>query len=193
VLTPEAEQTLAELYESDAAQRAAGLPSARRTRNLDRESGRFLRLLAIGMRAQAVLEIGSSNGVSTIWLASAMRETGGTVTGTELLGERAAAANDNLGRAGLAEFGRVIAGDARETVRGLVGPFDLVFIDAEKDDYVAHFGAVLPLVRRGGLIVADNVTSHDLSAYQAFLRDQPGIECVTLPLERGLEITTKVG
>jgi predicted O-methyltransferase YrrM len=192
MLTPETEQTLAELYESDAAQRAAGLPSSQRTRNLDRQSGRFLRLLAIGMRAEAVLEIGSSNGVSTIWLASAMGETGGMVTGTELLAERAAQANANLARAGLADFGRVIAGEARETVRGLVGPFDLVFIDAEKDDYVEHARAVLPLVRRGGLIVADNVISHDLAIYQAFLRAQPGLEHVTLPLERGLEIAAKL-
>jgi caffeoyl-CoA O-methyltransferase len=193
MLTPEVERTLARLYASDAAQRAAGLPSSQRTRNLDRESGRFLRLLAIGMRAQAILEIGSSNGVSTIWLASAARETGGTVSGTELLPERAAEANANLQEAGLSAFGRVLPGDAHESVRTLVGPFDLVFIDAEKDDYVAHLQAVLPLVRPGGVIIADNVISHDASAYQTFLRELPMVESVTLPLERGLEHAVKLG
>ena len=63
-----------------------------------------------------------------------------------------------------------MAGDARATVASLPGPFDLVFIDAEKDDYVDHLQAVADRVRPGGLILADNVISHDLSAYQAMLR-----------------------
>ena len=192
-MTPEAERTLARLYEADAAQRAAGLPSDQRTRNVERASGRFLYLLARAMRAQAILEIGSSNGVSTIWLASAVRESGGQVTGTELLTERAAEANANLREAGLADVARVLPGDARQTIQGLIGPFDLVFIDAEKDDYVDHLAAALPLLRAGGAIVADNVVSHDLSAYQAALRAHPEVETVTLPVGRGLEFTVKRG
>jgi predicted O-methyltransferase YrrM len=191
-MTPEAQRTLARLYESDAAQREMGLPSAQRTRNIERASGHFLHLLALAMRAQAMLEIGSSNGVSTIWLASAAKETAGHVTGTELITERAEEANANLCVAGLAEFGQVIAGDARQTVQGLVGPFDLVFIDAEKDDYGAHFEAALPLLRPGGVVVADNVVSHDLSAYQQLLRGDARVETVTLPVGRGMEFTVKM-
>jgi predicted O-methyltransferase YrrM len=192
-MTPEAERTLARLYESDAAQRAAGLPSSQRTRNIERESGRYLYLLALAMRAEAILEIGSSNGVSTIWLASAARQTGGRVTGTELLPERAEEANANLREAGLADFARVLPGPARQSIRGLVGPFDLVFIDAEKDDYLDHFQATFPLVRPGGAIVADNVISHDVSDYQARLREHPEVETVTVPIGRGLEFTVKRG
>src|SRR5689334_9890428 len=128
MMTSELAALLDRLYADDAAQRAAGLPSSRRTRNVERETGEWLRLVALATGARAILEIGSSNGVSTLWFASAARETGGRVTGTELLPERAAAANANLAAAGLGEFGRVIAGEARDTLATLPGPFDLVFI-----------------------------------------------------------------
>ena len=186
-----AEAVLERLYTEDAAQRAAGLPSSQRTRNLERDTGRWLALLARAIDAREVLEIGSSNGVSTIWLAAAAQHNGGRVTGTEILPERAADANRNLADAGLDAVARVVAGDARTTVASLPGPFDIVFIDAEKDDYVDHFQAVVGRVRLGGLILADNVISHDLSEYQAMLRSSSDVETVTIPIGRGVEFTLK--
>jgi caffeoyl-CoA O-methyltransferase len=186
-----AEAVLERLYTEDAAQRAAGLPSSQRTRNLERDTGRWLALLARATDAREVLEIGSSNGVSTIWLAAAAQHNGGRVTGTEILPERAADANRNLADAGLDAVARVVAGDARTTVASLPGPFDIVFIDAEKDDYVDHFQAVVGRVRLGGLILADNVISHDLSEYQAMLRSSSDVETVTIPIGRGVEFTLK--
>jgi caffeoyl-CoA O-methyltransferase len=186
-----AEAVLERLYTEDAAQRAAGLPSSQRTRNLERDTGRWLVLLARATDAREVLEIGSSNGVSTIWLAAAARLNGGKVTGTEILPERAADANRNLADAGLDAVARVVAGDARTTVASLPGPFDIVFIDAEKDDYVDHFQAVADRVGPGGLILADNVISHDLSEYQAMLRSRSDVETVTIPIGRGVEFTLK--
>jgi len=186
-----AEAVLERLYTEDAAQRAAGLPSSQRTRNLERDTGRWLALLARATDAREVLEIGSSNGVSTIWLAAAAQHNGGRVTGTEILPERAADANRNLADAGLDAVARVVAGDARATVASLPGPFDIVFIDAEKDDYVDHFQAVVRRVRLGGLILADNVISHDLSEYQAMLRSSSDVETVTIPIGRGVEFTLK--
>ncbi len=182
---------LERLYAEDAAQRAANLPSSQRTRNVDRETGRWLALLVRATKARELLEIGSSNGVSTIWLASAARQNGGRVTGTEILPERAVEANRNLADAGLDAVARVVAGDARETVTSLPGPFDLVFIDAEKDDYVDHLEAVVDNVRSGGVILADNVISHDLSAYQSMLRARSDVETVTIPIGRGVEFTLK--
>ena len=148
-------------------------------------------MLARTMNAQAILEVGSSNGVSTIWFALAAMQTGGRVTGTELIPERAAEANRNLAEAGLDSVSEVIPGDARKTVASLSGPFDIVFIDAEKDDYTDHFLAALPLVRSGGVILSDNVVSHDVSAYQAMLRERNDVDTVTLPIERGIEFTVK--
>ena len=192
VAIPEAAKaTLERLYREDAAQREAGLPSSQRTRNIDRNSGRFISILARTMNAQEILEVGSSNGVSTIWFALAAAQTGGTVSGTELIPERAAEANRNLAEAGLSEVAKVIPGDARQTLATLSGPFDIVFIDAEKEDYTGHFMAALPLVRSGGVILSDNVVSHDVSAYQAMLRDRDDVDTVTLPIERGIEFTVK--
>ena len=182
-------ELLDRLYADDAAQRAAWLPSSRRTRNVERETGHWLRLVALAMGARTIVEIGSSNGVSTLWLASAARDTGGAVTGTELLPARAAAANANLAAAGLGDASRVIAGDARATLATLPGPFDLVFIDAEKDDYVGHFAAVIDKMRPNGAILADNVISHDCSAYQAMLRARSDIETATVPIGRGVEFS----
>ena len=175
----------------DAAQRAANLPSSQRTRNVEPETGRWLALLVRATNAREVLEIGSSNGVSTIWLAAAARLNGGKVTGTEILPERAAEANQNLADAGLDAVARVVAGNAQSTVKNLPGPFDLVFIDAEKDDYVDHFEAVAGRVRPGGLILTDNVISHDLSEYQSMLRSRSDVETATIPVGRGVEFTLK--
>jgi caffeoyl-CoA O-methyltransferase len=185
------EAVLERLYAEDGAQRAAGLPSSQRTRNVERQTGRWLALLVRATNARELLEIGSSNGVSTIWLAAAARQNGGQVIGTEILPERVAEANRNLAEAGLDGVARVVAGEARATVASLPGPFDLVFIDAEKDDYVDHFAAVVDRVEIGGLILADNVISHDLSEYQAMLRSRSDVETVTIPIGRGVEFTLK--
>jgi caffeoyl-CoA O-methyltransferase len=191
VADPVVASVLARLYREDTDQRRAGLPSSQRKRNVSIETGRFLMLTARAMGARAVLEIGSSNGVSTIWLALAMRTTGGRVTGTEVLPARVKEANAHLNEAGLAQFGEVVLGDARKTAAALTGPLDLLFIDAEKDDYVDHFKAAFPLLRSGGLVLADNVTSHDIGAYQMMLRARDDVDTVTLPLERGIEFTCK--
>jgi caffeoyl-CoA O-methyltransferase len=190
-VSSQAQRVLDRLYEADHAQRAAGLPSSQRTRNIDNESGHFLHLLAISLRAQVVFEIGSSNGVSTIWLASALALTSGKVIGTEIILDRAAEANKNLSAARLSRFAEVLAGDARDVLNAVADPIDLVFIDAEKDDYSDHFLTVIDKVRVGGVIIADNVISHDCSAYQSLLRSRADVETVTLPLERGLEFTIK--
>jgi predicted O-methyltransferase YrrM len=182
---------LERLYADDAAQRAAGLSSAQRTRNVDHETGRWLNLLIRATNARSILEIGSSNAVSTIWLADAARANGGSVTGTEIIPERAAQANRNLAEAGLDGVARVIPGNARETTASLPGPFDLAFIDAEKDDYVDHFLSIIDRVQTGGLLLADNVVSHDLSAYQAMLRARHDVQTVTVPIGRGIEFTLK--
>ena len=193
MLDAQAKAVLDRLYAEDTAQRAAGLPSSQRTRNVDRETGEWLNLIIRATGARNILEIGSSNAVSTILLADAARATGGRVTGTEIIPERAADANRNLAEAGLSDVATVLAGNAQQTTSSLDGPFDLVFIDAEKDDYPAHLLAIVDRVRPGGLILADNVVSHDCSAYQRLVRERDDLETVTIPLNRGIEFTLKRG
>jgi predicted O-methyltransferase YrrM len=102
-LGAQVDRVLVRLYAEDHEQRRQGLPTEKRTRNIDIESGRFLFTLVLGLQSRRVLEIGSSNGVSTIWLAAAMSRTGGYVHGTEVIPERVALANRNLVEAGVSE------------------------------------------------------------------------------------------
>ena len=179
------------LYAADAAERAAGLPSSARKRNVDRESGLFLSLMARAANSRSILEIGSSNGVSTIWLALAARQTGGHVLSLELDPTRAREAQANLAEAGLADVATVRCGDALAGIQQPDGPFDFVFIDAEKNDYWRHVQNVIELVQPNGLIIADNVISHDITDYQQFVRDRDDLDTITLPLNRGLELSLK--
>lgn len=190
-LGPAIDALLERLYASDHEQRRLGLGIEQRTRNIDIESGRYLFVLAVGARAKTIVEIGSSNGVSTIWWAAAMQRTGGHVTGSDIRADRVEEANANLVEAGFAEFGHVELITADHPIVD-VRDIDILFIDAEKDDYSAHFKRYIDLVRTGGLILADNVTSHDCSAYQAMVRARSDIETVTLTLDRGIEFSVKL-
>lgn len=185
------EAVLDRLYLDDDRQRREGLPASERTRNLTRVSGEYLSIFTRAMNARRVVEIGSSNGVSTIWFAASVRVTGGFVTGTELIVERAAIANANLSEAGLSEFGKVLPGDAHLSLESIDPGVDLAFIDAEKEDYIDHFEAIWPKIRMGGVVIADNVTSHDISDYQTMLSRRADCDTVTVTIERGLEFTIK--
>lgn len=190
MLTPAAQRVIDRLYADDKRQRDAALPGEQRTRNIAPESGHFLRLHLLMTAPRLSLEVGSSNGLSTIWLASAAATYQGYVIGTEILPDRAAAANANLEAAGLADWATVRAGAAAERLESIAPQsVNFVFIDAEKDDYAQHLARVLPLLAPGAIVIADNVISHDCTAYQAYVRGLPGVESLTLPLERGLELS----
>lgn len=127
---------------------------------VSRLQGRWLEMLARMMGAWRILEIGTLAGYSTIWLARALPPEGRLVT-LELNARHAELARKNLARAGFEARVEVVAGDAsvslRELIRRHVPPFDLVFLDADKEGYPGYYEQALKLVRPGGLIVADNV------------------------------------
>lgn len=135
-----------------AANAAAGLPAI----DVSAAQGKFLHLLARGIGARRILEVGTLGGYSTIWLARALPDNG-RLTTLELEPHHAAAARANIVRAGLAERVEIIVGPAVERLAGLAGPFDFAFIDADKPSNVAYIRAALRLVRPGGTIVVDNV------------------------------------
>ena len=182
---------LARLEEEDRAEREAGLPPERRSRQVAPATGRFLFSLAASQAGVEVLEIGGSRGYSSIWLAAGARVLGGRVVSLERDPERAAAWRTNVAEAGLEEWADLVEGDAHETLRSVEDVFDLVFLDAEKDDYEMLFGLARPLLEPGGLVVADNVLSHadPLAAYSAARQADPALSSVTVPLDRGLELT----
>ena len=105
--------------------------------------------------------------------------------------ERCAAWRRNVAEAGLEEWAELVEGDAHATLRGAQDVFDLVFLDAEKADYESLFALARPLLEPGGIVVADNVLSHadTLAAYSAARQADSTLSSVTVPLDRGLELT----
>jgi caffeoyl-CoA O-methyltransferase len=120
-----------------------------------------------------------------------VRYLGGRVLSLEHDPETAAAWRQNVSEAGLEGWVDLVEGDALETLPGIDDVFDVVFIDARKDEYEAYFTLARERVEPGGLIVADNVLSHqdELAAYCEARRADPGLLTVTVPLDRGLELT----
>ncbi len=141
---------------SVAAAEAAGLPAIQ----VSPLQGQWLAILTSAIRAKSVLEIGTLGGYSTIWMARALAP-GGRLISLELDPAHAAVARANLERAGLGDRATVRIGPAADSLRTLAaenaGPFDLIFIDADKTGYPAYWTASLALARRGTLIIADNV------------------------------------
>ncbi len=125
--------------------------------NVPKSGGMFLRLLVECSRAESVLEIGSSNGYSTIWLAMGLEERGGKLITIEIDAGRASMCRENIKKAGLERIVTILEGDAFTIIPTLEGPFDFVFLDAWKADYAGFLNLVMPKVSPGGLIVAHNV------------------------------------
>ena len=182
---------LARLEEEDRAERAAGVPSAQRSRQVAPTTGRLLFALTASQAGIEVLEIGASRGYSSIWLAAGARVLGGRLLSLEHDAVKCEAWRVNLADAGLEEWAELIEGDAFSILDATEDTFDLVFLDAEKDDYEQLFALARPLLEPGALVVADNVTSHaeTLAAYSAARQADPTLSSVTLPLDRGLELS----
>jgi len=185
---------LARLEQEDRAEREAGVPARSRSRQVEPTTGRFLFALAASQAGIEVLEIGGSRGYSSIWLAAGARVLGGRLISLENDPEKCRAWRRNVAEAGIEEWAELVEGDALATLGESQDVFDLVFLDAEKDDYEALFALARPLLEPGGLVVADNVLSHAeaLGAYSAARQADPALTSVTLPLDRGLELTVSL-
>jgi len=184
-------RVLERLEREDADERARGLPSEERSRSVAPATGRFLFSLVASNAGCEVLEIGGSRGYSTIWLAAGVRYLGGRVMSLENHPGRAADWRRNVAEAGLEEWAELVEGDALETLAELDDVFDVVFLDAEKEDYERLFALARTKLEPGGLVVADNVLSQaeTLAAYSAARQADLTLSSVTVPLDRGLELT----
>ena len=182
---------LERLEQEDAAERAAGLPAAERSRAVEPTTGRFLFSLVAPQTDCEVLELGGSHGYSTIWLAAGVRNLGGRVLSVEHDPRKVEAWRRNVAEAGLEDWAELIEGDAKEVVPAIDDVFDVVFLDAEKEDYEELFGLARAKLESGALVVADNVLSHVevLGAYSRARQADPTLESVTVPLDRGLELS----
>ena len=132
---------------------------------LSPDEGELLYLLAVAMQARRVVEFGASFGLSTLYLAAAMRATGGHLVTTEAHPDKCRALRETFARAGLGETVTLLEGDARETLAGVEGPLDLVFLDGWKGMYLTVFGMLEARLRPGALVVADNVDHPAAQSY----------------------------
>jgi caffeoyl-CoA O-methyltransferase len=183
---------LARLEAEDAEERDKDLEVTERSLAVEPTTGRFLFALVAAQEGCEVLEIGGSRGYSSIWLGAGVRYLGGHVLSLEQDPAKAAAWRQNVEAAGLADWVELREGDAFATLEPLDDVFDVVFLDAWKGDYEALFALARERVEPGGMVVADNVTSHieTLGAYSAARQADPTLSSVTVPLDRGLELTT---
>jgi predicted O-methyltransferase YrrM len=161
------------------------------------ETAGFLNLLIRTMGAKNIVEVGTSIGYTALWLGEAARATGGHVIGMEAIAAKHQQAVDNLARAGLSNVVEVRLGDAKAIVRELTGPLDLVFVDAWKEDYIAYFDTLLPKLRVGGCIVADNIThpptfQDTMRRYQEHVRAYPNVRSQLLSIGMGEEMSVKI-
>lgn len=142
--------------------------------------GRLLYLLARGVRATSIVEFGASFGISTIYLAAAARDNGGRLITTEVHPAKCAAARETLADAGLSEVSTVLEGDARETLPGVAAGFDFAFLDGWKSMYLPVLDILIPKLRAGTLVAADNIDHEGARAYADRVRSSPSFVSHTL-------------
>lgn len=168
---------------------------------LDRDKARLCNLLCRSLGATRVVEVGTSFGVSTIYLAAAIRENAdqsgqpGRVIGTEWEPAKVEAAYNNLQKAGLADLVDIREGDVRETLRDAGGQVDFVLMDIWVPMAKPALELLIPQLRPGAIVITDNVTSfrHEYRDYLAIVRDPArGFQSITLPHKGGLEFSVRL-
>lgn len=158
--------------------------------NLEPDTARLVHILAVSHGAKRILEIGTSNGYSTIWLASVAAANKGRVISIDLSAEKQAMARENLRRAGLLEWVELVRGKAGSVVKELAGPFDVVFVDADRLGAAENLKVLLPKLATSALLLADNVLSHpeEIAAYLRAVDALPDFEHVMVPIGKGLSV-----
>src|SRR5437763_14777544 len=158
--------------------------------NLEPETALFLNILMRSSRRTRVLEIGTSNGYSTIWLAWAASLTGGHVTSIDRDAHKQAQADANLRHVGLREFVDLLCGDATEIAANLRGPFDCIFFDADRYSAPAQLSLLIPKLMPDVLLLADNVLSHpeEIAGYLQAVEALPQFDHIVIPIGKGVSI-----
>ena len=165
-----------------------------RLRNVEPETAELLGVLVRALGAQRVLEIGTSNGYSTIWLGDAAEAVGGTVLSLEIEADRTAQATENVAEAGVGEFVELRTQDAAEALRSFAdGAFDLIFLDAERRHYTGYWPDLIRALRPSGLLVVDNTLSHskDLVEFSELVYSDPQVTSTLVTVGAGVLLIVK--
>jgi predicted O-methyltransferase YrrM len=181
------------LEKIDARDRADGTPHEKRLRQVPPETGKLIAMLAAGAPSGAVVEIGTSAGYSTMWLALACRErqkrgvAGARVIAHEINPAKVALARETFRIAGVEDLVELVEGDARKSLAH-VGEVAFCFLDAEKDVYADCYDLIVPRMVKGGLIAADNVISHreSLQPWVDRVLADSRVDAVVVPIGQGV-------
>lgn len=189
----------------------AAIPEDESMLAVTEDTGIYFNVMLKAMRARKILEVGTSTGYSTLWFSDAIRYTDGsfgkpiiTIEGNPAKIKRA---KKNFEDAGVARIIEIRQGAAADVLKEMLAdyrkadnavPFDFVFIDADKENAINYFELVFPMVRTGGIIAADNITSPqscvaEMARYSRYVKGRQGVESVTVPIGMGEEITIKLG
>jgi predicted O-methyltransferase YrrM len=181
---------LAELYEAGQQNDAHEQERSKKMLNLEPDTAQFLNILIRSSRRTRLLEIGTSNGYSTIWLAWAASANGGHVISIDRDAHKQALADANLRHVGLREVVELKCGDATEIIADLPGPFDCIFFDADRYSAPAQLTLLIPKLTPDVVLLADNVLSHtdEIAGYLAALEALPHFDRVILPIGKGLSV-----
>ena len=187
------EQLLAELETFGRENDARETKRRHRMLNLDPDTAQFISILIRSSQRKSLLEIGTSNGYSTIWLAWSAQATQGHVTSIDRDPDKHKLADSNLRRAGLRDHVELVSGDATDVVARLSGPFDMVFFDADRISAPEQIKLLQDKLLPGALLLADNVLSHpeEIAGYLAAVEALPDFEHVVLPVGKGLSVAYK--
>ena len=163
--------------------------------NLESVTAQLLSMFVRGSRRRRILEIGTSNGYSAIWLAWSVQAVGGHVTSIDREEDKHALADANLRRAGLRSIVDLICGDATEVVASLPGPFDCVFFDADRYSAPAQLALLLPKLSGDVFLFADNALSHpgEIAGYLAALAELSDFDRLIVPVGKGLSVAYRQG
>jgi len=184
------------LYAEGLRHDAAEPDRLRRRRNLEPDAAALLSIVVHAMGATRVLEIGTSNGYSTAWLADAVRPGGGTVVSVDTDPAVQREASANLAEAGLADGVDLICADGGAVLAGLpAGSQDVVLLDSERTEYAGWWPHPYRVLRRGGLLVIDNVLSHpdEVAPVLTLIRAEPRMVSAVVPTGKGQLYATRTG
>jgi len=157
-------------------------------------TGQLLNLLAKQSAAKTILEVGTSFGYSTVWLAEAARANGGKLITLEAITEKQEYARGQIQKAGLANFVDFRLGDARDSIAKIEGPIDFILLDLWKELYIPCFDLFYPKLSAGALVVADNMTYPEVTQPQAMdyrrhVRIKRDMQSILIPVGSGLELS----
>ena len=181
------------LYQQFQAHDQAHSDRSKRYRNIEPESAELLNVLIRAQQSKRILEIGTSTGYSTLWLAYAAQATSAKIITLEIDAERSELAHQNAVDFSLDRFVEFLVSDAQDYLHQTTEKFDFILLDAERDAYCDYWNYLPQILKeKGGLLVVDNVVSHEseVKDFLNLIRDNPKFSTAILPIGAGLFLVT---